>query len=1075
MRFTALGAALVLGATLLSTATARAGQEPPPLTGPVRWVTLVTGDRVGVAPGTIAASTITPAPGRERMRFSTQQIDGRLRVVPEDAADLLARGVLDERLFDVTTLIESGLDDSASTDLPLIISQPRDRFRDAPGARVTADLPSLRAAAVTADKRQAPQLWTRLTASGVDRLWLDGVRKATLDRSTAQVGAPTAWQAGLTGAGVKVAVLDTGVDQTHPDLADRELAERNFTDEADAVDRNGHGTHVASTIAGTGVKSGGAYRGVAPGARILDAKVLNRAGSGRDSWLLAGMQWAVEQGAKVVNLSLGTRDTPGTDPVEQAVATLTAEHGALFVVAAGNSGPDARTLDSPGTVEAALTVGAVERDEKVYARSSRGPAPFDGAIKPDITAPGVGIAAAKAAHGTIGTPGADGYVALTGTSMATPHVAGAAALLAQRNPGWKADELKSTLTGSATPNPALGLFDQGSGRLDIAKALTQTVTTTPSNLGFGVQRWPHDDDKAVTKPVVYRNPGAVPVTVDLRVEATGPNGKPTPQGMFTLDRSTVTVPARGEVTVQVTANTAIPGADGQYTGRLIATSTATTVSVPLAVDKEVESYDVTIDHIDRAGASAPAFTDTIVNSTAERWQATGRPDGKSTFRLPKGRYSAWSEVKSDDDMSLHLNPALEVAGATTVTVDARRAKPIVVGLPNAAARSKGVDVGFTRHIGQEHHFVASVFRDDFSGIYTEQTGPAIGAEELIGKVAGHWAEPGPDGGFATSPRTYHLAWYEHGGISTGLQRQVRDSDLAAVHADHASTSNARLGQKNVFSLPVRGECPVYMPPLEVSLPSRRTEYYLAEGNRWYATLTRPDLRDPEMSLESTPTRYRPGESRQQRWNGAVVSPGLPSLIRDGDRLAVHAPLFTDGAGHRGGPTASDRGTTTVYRDGTKLAEVPRPGAGDFTLPPQEAEYRVDTEVTRPATTLSTKVSASWTFRSGHTGEQVVLPALAVRFAPKTDEFNRAPAATRFTIPVIVDHTPGSPAGQLRDLAVDVSYDDGKTWQRAQLGNDQSAEVNHPAGPGFVSLRVKATAADGTTFEQTTLRAYALTS
>ncbi|WP_231648290.1 S8 family serine peptidase [Saccharothrix sp. NRRL B-16348] len=251
------------------------------------------------------------------------------------------------------------------------------------------------------------------------KVWLDGIRKPSLDRSVAQIGAPTAWQAGYTGQGVKVAVLDSGVDQTHPDLAGQEVAERNFTDDPDTTDRVGHGTHVAATIASAGEK----YRGVAPDARILDGKVCSLDCS--ESWILAGMQWAVDQGADVINVSLGGTDTPGLDPLEEAVNTLSAQSGTLFVIAAGNSGRPG-TVGSPGSADAALTVGAVDRQDGIAEFSSRGPRLGDGAVKPDITAPGVDIVAAKAATGSIGVPVGDGHVAVSGTSMASPHVAGAA-------------------------------------------------------------------------------------------------------------------------------------------------------------------------------------------------------------------------------------------------------------------------------------------------------------------------------------------------------------------------------------------------------------------------------------------------------------------------------------------------------------------------------------------------------------------------------------------------------------------------------------------------------------------------
>jgi subtilisin family serine protease len=129
---------------------------------------------------------------------------------------------------------------------------------------------------------------------------------------------------------------------------------------------------------------------------------------------------------------------------EKAVNDLSASSGALFVMAAGNSGPSDTTVGSPGSAAAALTVAAVDRHDKIASFSSRGPT-ADGRLKPDIAAPGVDIIAAKAAHGTEGNDEASGYVSMSGTSMATPHTAGAAAVLAQEHPGWTGERLKAAL------------------------------------------------------------------------------------------------------------------------------------------------------------------------------------------------------------------------------------------------------------------------------------------------------------------------------------------------------------------------------------------------------------------------------------------------------------------------------------------------------------------------------------------------------------------------------------------------------------------------------------------------------
>ncbi|WP_461012903.1 S8 family serine peptidase [Streptosporangium sandarakinum] len=234
----------------------------------------------------------------------------------------------------------------------------------------------------------------------------------------------------MTGAGVTVAVLDSGYDATHPDLKDVVTRSRNFSDEPDVTDGIGHGTHVASIVAGAGER----YRGVAPGAKIALGKVGGEYAS--ESAILAGMEWAAaEVEAKIINMSIGGPDTPGIDPLEHAVNTLSARTGALFVIAAGNDGAPG-SVSSPGSADAALTVGAVDGSDRMAEFSSRGPRLGDHAIKPEVTAPGVGIMAA-AAQGTADGP----YVGQHRRSDRPPRLRGRIALpagwfLQRREPRW---------------------------------------------------------------------------------------------------------------------------------------------------------------------------------------------------------------------------------------------------------------------------------------------------------------------------------------------------------------------------------------------------------------------------------------------------------------------------------------------------------------------------------------------------------------------------------------------------------------------------------------------------------------
>jgi subtilisin family serine protease len=234
--------------------------------------------------------------------------------------------------------------------------------------------------------------------------------------------------------------------------------------------------------------------------------------------VIAGMEWAARQRARVVNMSLGGGPTDGTDPVSQAVDRLTASHRTLFVVAAGNSGPDDQSVDTPGAATSALTVGAVNVADQLADFSSRGPGVGDFAMKPDITAPGVDIVAARATGTSLGDPVDQWYTRLSGTSMATPHVAGAAAIMAQRWPDWSPARIKAVLMGTAEPNLELSVYEQGGGRLDVAHAIEQRLIARRANLDFGYFRYPQTGVQPVTKSLPLLNLGTQPVTVDLRVE-----------------------------------------------------------------------------------------------------------------------------------------------------------------------------------------------------------------------------------------------------------------------------------------------------------------------------------------------------------------------------------------------------------------------------------------------------------------------------------------------------------------------------------------------------------------------------
>jgi serine protease AprX len=324
------------------------------------------------------------------------------------------------------------------------------------------------------------------------------------------VKAHRVWQEGITGKGVTVAVLDSGVaadlDLTLP--ANRILASVNFADERLAADPGGHGTHIAGIIAGNGSRSGGEITGIAPQANIVDVRVLGSTGSGRVSSVVRGIEWALEHRAayniRVINLSFGALAPLSyrLDPLSAAVE-IAWRRGLVVVAAAGNHGPQRNTVVAPGIDPYVITVGATD-DRGTISRSDDRLAWFSawgsvGTNKPDLVAPGRRLLSVRVPGSTldalfpervVAAQNGATYFRLTGTSMATGVVSGTAALLLQRRPNLTPDQVKALLVGTTQPYGELSgqiLPDRiadGSGLLDAYAAHTTATPQTQSSGGL---------------------------------------------------------------------------------------------------------------------------------------------------------------------------------------------------------------------------------------------------------------------------------------------------------------------------------------------------------------------------------------------------------------------------------------------------------------------------------------------------------------------------------------------------------------------------------------------------------------
>jgi hypothetical protein len=833
-------------------------------------------------------------------------------------------------------------------------------------------------------------------------------------------------------------------------------------------DLAGHGTTVASIMAGSGAASEGRYRGVAPDATIVSAKVGDYGAA--ESSVIAAMEWAAgTQHASVVNMSLAFPDTPGNDPVETAVNDLTERYGTLFVAASGNDGANGNNpngaedydVGSPGTADAALSVGAVDHDDQLADFSSRGPRLGDGAIKPEITAPGVDITGAR----SVDARGSGFYSTGYGTSFAAPHVTGSAVLLKQKHPDWTAARLKAALMSTARPAAGVGVFAQGAGRVDVAAALSAPVLADPPSLSLGLQTWPHTDDTAITRTLTYRNPGTTAQQLRLALTVDGPDMTPT-SGLFSLSTSSLTVPAGGSAGVTVTAAASANAPAGPYSGRVTATTAGgTRVTTPVGLIREASTHTLTLHHLGFTGQPTLNYVSTIVGlDTPYQYDfrnALSDETSDITVKVPQGRYAIVSTLfaEEDDDLAVSVlaQPSLNVSGDTELTLDARAGKPVAVSVPDAGAVRSGSAVTVGIRNGSNGWVSYGSLVGGRVAVHTAQLG-ANGGDNVVSVIRSALSD-----GSDPSAYAYQLAWYRRGSLPTGFTPTLTAKQLATERTSaRAQAPTGTMMLQSAAAVPGYPLTPVY-----TEAPVSAIRYFNTDGGISWTSQAQQWSDDGAdyftVTTTGPPITYQAARTYTSTWNAPIVAP-CPVVGGGwtGDQFAVRVGPYCDSAGHPGYVDQSldtPAGTTTLYRDGAQVASSDVPGHALFTVRPTRGTYRLTVDSTRAASfELSTHVRADWTF----TDPAAAAHLPAIRMAPALDATGAAPPGRAFTIPVTADATA---------VTVQVSYDDGVTWRHATVTRTGTgtfdARVMHPAVAGFVSLKVRATGSTATLTETIT--------
>ncbi len=1144
----------------------RARDQVQPSDLPERYtVTLITGDRLEVSKGTNGSWVVVvdqaPRPtGQVAFTRFRDQKTGTF-VIPADVKHLVPR-VLDAQFFNIDYLIENKMDDAHQNVVSAIVTVEDSSAlqRTATGAALQyRRLPAATGmGTITMAKNQlrgrTGVLWqaagqrSGLAIGGVKKIRPNRVFQAVLDQAVPAVGGDVAHQThGLYGQGVNVAVLDTGVDSTHPDFffedgTSKLAVDENMTCfttddpwicEDTPLDLDGHGTHVSSTAVGTGAASDGLYQRVAPEAWLMNVKVLNSNGFGLESDIIQGIFVAAlgtngvrgdepEIEADIISMSLGGPMVVDVeDPVITAVNQVVNEYGVIVVAAAGND-YDAFTIASPGGAEGALTVGASSKTEpfSVAGFSSRGPTLGTFSLKPDLVAPGEEIVAAcSGSSNYFQCDPQVPYLAFSGTSMATPVVAGGAALMVEQaraagrvlSPQSLKDRLLSTSESvSATwePDQPASVFAQGAGRMKLDRALTVGLVFSPARLSPGM--FPHDV-AGWHRSVQLTNDTDQTKMIDLTVTLSS-DGESYDETV-TLTPSQVSLAPGESAEVLVEADLQglpEPRMWQMFDGRIIASENEQPIAQSIfGFTREGELFLLDIQTIGLDGD--PVLWPNLFIYEAEQpdgpyfypWDHYPDADGHLRLQVPSGIYNLSMELfEFADEIDAHfriMHFELEVdEAAASVVLDARLAEPVVLDFAADPLATATKEFNTTwQYVWPDHGNITSFGSSAFGQLYVHSNkAPTIGSFGVIN----HWVlgrEP-----LDQSEVLYN--WVETRDRDEAYELRVSEADLleAGVADVHYHSEWSGVGSSAGWVCPTDAiNFPYYCDFIMAwvypqPMPKVFRQYYTplvgAYGGVFEPLEMELHLWDNEFTVVDDVFLWgkvwQPGEGQTVRWGHRPMKPAYGEVERIDNTLTLRGYSFEDPYGHVStdyigwpdglGLKVSVNGEQTAQFDDIYSVEV------DVPAEPAIVGLTLDSRSSPALTDYPVETSSSISFIT--TGDdQAALPIPNTRYEVEgINEFNRVECQGNDTcqlkFSVNIESTVETDAPLAFFGWIWLSTHDGQSWFSPERVYKYGSALKVDASltladedPTAVSVKLFAFTSDGMLITETVKRAFLL--